>query len=118
MSGTFLPWSRRLVVLQSGYPVHAMNCPKRPRFSTIGRPQFSQYSSCDVSCRSAESRSGRSMGFSLVNVQLFGSVLSYELHAKNDPCFPHLITSGEPHRSHFSSVAFSIRLTFSMCFSA
>src|ERR1035438_8411918 len=52
-SGTFLPWSRCRVVLQSGYPVHAMNCPKRPRFSTITRPQFSQYSSCVVSCTSA-----------------------------------------------------------------
>src|ERR1035441_7858708 len=34
-----------LVVLQSRYPVQAKKVPKRPFFSTMGRPQFSQYSS-------------------------------------------------------------------------
>src|ERR1700686_1381408 len=91
MSGTFLPWSKRRVVLQSGYPVQAMNWPERPPFSTITRPQFSQYSSCVVSCTSAESRSGKLMGFSLVKVQLLGSSLSYELPPENEPCLPHLI---------------------------
>src|SRR5919206_5361352 len=113
-----MPMKFCLMYLQSGYPLQEMNSPKRPCLSTMGRPQFSQYSSCEVSCTSAVSRSGRSMGFSLVKVQLLGSSLSYELHAKNDPCLPHLITSGEPHRSHFSSVGFSIRLMFSMCFCA
>ena len=58
------------------------------------------------------------MGFSLVKVQEVGSSFAYALHAKKEPCFPHLMTSGEPQRSHFSSVGFSIRFTFSMCFSA
>ena len=56
-----------------GLPVQAMNWPKRPRLRTITRPQFSQYSSAaPVSCTSAESRSGKLIGFSLVKVQLSG----------------------------------------------
>src|SRR5579862_5558528 len=85
-SGTFLPWSSLRVVLQSGYPVQAINCPKRPRFNTITRPQFSQYSSCVVSGISAVSRSGRLTGFSLVKVQLLGSSFLYALQAKKEPC--------------------------------
>src|SRR5205085_9568423 len=93
-----------------------MNCPKRPRLSTIERPQFSQYSSCVVSCMSAESRSGRSMGFSLVKVQDLGSSFAYALLAKNEPCLLHFMISGESQRAHFSLMGYSILFTFFMCF--
>jgi hypothetical protein len=48
--------------------------------------------------------------FSLVKVQLFLSFLLYAEQAKKLPNLPHFKTSGDPHRSHFSSVICSVRL--------
>src|ERR1035437_7067384 len=58
------PWRQRypdpicLVILQSGYPEQARKVPKRPFFRTMGRPQFSQYSSSPCSATSTSVLSG------------------------------------------------------------
>ena len=92
-----------------------MNIPNGPRRSTITRPQFSQYSSCSpASCASCVFRSGLPAVFSLVNVQLDLSFLLYAEQAKKLPNLPHFNSSGDPHRSHFSSVLCSMRLMFSI----
>src|SRR4030095_4863944 len=78
------------VVLHSGYPVHARTCPNRPRFRTIGRPQFSHVSSSSsVPCASAGSSS-----FVL-------SQSGYRLQAREIPNLTALSTiSPSPHLSH------------------
>src|ERR1700681_1379913 len=109
VSGFFCTESRRRVVLHSGYPVQAMKVPKRPRLRTMGLPQFSQNSSSLLEEISASPRSVRLIGFSLVKLQEAGSFLSKVEQTKKEPCLPHLRTRGEPQRSHFWSVAFSMR---------
>src|SRR5579863_7301798 len=98
-----------LVVLHSGYPEHARNCPNRPFLSTIGRPQFSQYSvsSCSETPPVSDAGSSRVLVHS-----------GYPVHAMNFPCRPHLITIGLPHFSQTRSVATSIRLMSVMCSAA
>src|SRR5688572_10629413 len=55
------------VVLHSGYPVQARNCPNLPRLSAIGLPQFSQGSgSASAAAASPPSLGGSSTAISLV----------------------------------------------------
>src|SRR5580700_4457796 len=105
----FCPAPNCLVVLQSGYPEHARNCPNRPFFSTIGRPQLSHRTASSCSETPACSVSGSS------RVLLHSG---YPVHAMNRPCLPHLITIGLPHFSHTNSVGTSIRLMSVMCSAA
>src|ERR1035441_1131856 len=104
-SGFFCVPPMGLVVLQSGYPVQAKKVPKRPFFSTMGRPQFSQYSSSPCSARSILSTSGRSTVSSRVYVQS-----GYPVQAMKLPWRPHLITRGLPHFSQIKSDGTAHRL--------
>src|SRR5215468_2603368 len=107
--GVFVPAASLRVVLHSGYPVHARNCPKRPRFSVIGFPQFSQGSGSAASAEASPSFGASSLTISLVFLHS-----GYAEHAINRPNWPHLITIGLPHFSQTSSVGISIFLRFSM----
>src|SRR5262245_4345349 len=95
-----------LVVLHSGYPVHARNCPKRPRLTAIGLPQFSHGSTSS----SPDSDSGCCSSSSRVLVHS-----GYPLQAMNGPNLPTRLSIGMPHLSHASPMSIPfLRSTISL----
>src|SRR5689334_22886220 len=103
--GHLTPSEIGLVVLHSGYRVHARKLPKRPRLTVIGAPHVSQISSV-VSGGTFSHVPSRFLTTSIV-VRHSG----YPWQAPNEPLRPHLITIGLPHFSHVQSVGSSSRLT-------
>src|SRR4051812_43994486 len=94
--------------LQSGYPEHARNRPKRPRLTSIGLLHLSHFSSVVSSCTTTIFPST-----SLKSRVLLQS--GYPLQARNRPIFPHLMTMGFlAHLSQVRSVGISSRFTSRM----
>src|SRR5512146_2586494 len=105
-------------VRHSGYPEQARNGPNRPRFRTIGFPQFSHAwpSPAALSPLPLPPVSGPPLplpGSSLVFLHS-----GYPEQARNFPKRPHLMTMVRPHFSQTWSVGSSMALTFFIFFLA
>src|SRR5512146_1041930 len=94
--GQFTPIEIGFEVLHSGYREQARNRPNRPRFTTIGEPQFGHFSSVVIS----SSLMGAIVPSSSRRKFIVFRHSGYREQARNSPMRPQLMTMGLPHWSH------------------